>query len=222
MTSTTRCSKSPSSAVEKIAGKPPRDRERLPPVARRQVDRRGRDRHARPLARDADRLGLPGRQRRLRREAGEPQRRRGEADGRGRSQVQPRRPARNPAAKHPLRAGSDRARSLWSHRQGRDGPRLEPSKASQHRPRPAWTGACRASITPCGKGQPPTGRITPTACITTGTGSGTGGPASSGITASTVSTSPAGGWASMRPSPLAPAAASTSSTTTRRRPTRKP
>ena len=46
-----------------------------------------------------------------------------------------------------------------------------------------------ASITPCGKGPPPTGRITRTASTTTGTGSGTGGPASWETTAFTASTS---------------------------------
>ena len=51
----------------------------------------------------------------------------------------------------------------------------------------------RASITPCGRGRHRTGYTTPTACTTTGIGSGTGGPASWEITAFTVSTSLAGG-----------------------------
>ena len=212
----------PVKAVEKITGKAPRIEKDFRRLLDDPVDRRGHDRHARPLARDDDRPGVPGRQRRLCRKAGQPQRRRGAADGRGRSQVQPRRAARNPAAEHALCAGSDRARSSRSTRQSRDGPCLEPSKAGQHRPWPARAGARRASTTPCGKGRHPTGHTTPTACTTTGTGSGTGGPASWGITAFTVSTSPAGGWASMRPSPSVREAASTSSTTTRKRPIRRP
>ena len=120
----------PVKAVEKIDRQAAADREGLPPAARRQVDRRRHDRHARPLARADDRPGLPGRQGRLRREAGQPQRRRGAADGRGRPEVQARRPARNPAPEHAPRPGGDRARPLGGTRQGRHGPRLDPSEAA--------------------------------------------------------------------------------------------
>ena len=57
-------------------------------------DRRRLDRHAQPLARPGRDLGLPGGQGRLRREAGQPQRLRRAADGRGRPQVRPDRPDR--------------------------------------------------------------------------------------------------------------------------------
>ena len=64
--------------------------------ARRQEPRRHLDRHAQPLARPDDHLGLPGRQGRLRREALQPQRPRGAGRGRGRAEVRPDRPARHP------------------------------------------------------------------------------------------------------------------------------
>src|SRR5438874_1257887 len=73
-----------------------------------------------------------------------------------------------------------------------------------------------ASIMPCGKDPPLTAPSTRIAFITTGTGSGTGGPASWGTTASTASMSRAGGWASMPRWPSAQAGASTSSTTIKR------
>ena len=211
----------PVKAVEATDRQGAPGREGLPPAARRQVDRRRHDRHARPLARPHDRHGLPGGQGRLRREAGQPQRRRGPADGRGRPEVQAGRPGRDAEAEHAVRRGRHRPGPRRGRRQGGHGPRLDPSEARQHRPRPARTGSRRASITRCGKAPRPTGRSTPTGSTTTGTGSGTGGPASSATTASTRSTSPAGAWASTRRSPSAPAAASTSSTTIRRSPTRR-
>ena len=81
---------------------------RLPPAAREQGHRRRLDRHAEPLARAADHLGLPGGQGRLRREAVLAQRLRVAADRRGRPQVQPHRPAGQP---EPLVTGAARRRS---------------------------------------------------------------------------------------------------------------
>ena len=78
----------------------------------RQGHRRRLDRHAEPLARAADDLGLPGRQGRLRREAVLAQRLRGAADRRGRPQVQPHRPARHPEPTAPaLREAVERMRA---------------------------------------------------------------------------------------------------------------
>ena len=59
-----------------------------PPGPRRQVDRRHLDRHAEPLALPGGHLGLPGRQGRLRRKAGQPQRQRRPANGRGRAKYE--------------------------------------------------------------------------------------------------------------------------------------
>ena len=62
----------PIKAVESPPDEGPADREGLSPTARRQVDRRRDDRHARPLAWADDGDGLPGRQGRLCGEAGQP------------------------------------------------------------------------------------------------------------------------------------------------------
>ena len=91
------------------------------PPARRQVDRRHFDRHAQPLACAGDDLGVPGRQGRLRREAGQPQCQRRPAHGRGRTQVTSgsSRPAPSAAATRAFKTPSrfcDRAssaRSTW-------------------------------------------------------------------------------------------------------------
>ena len=120
-TSTTRCSPSRSRRSRRTTGKAPRTEKDF----RRLLDDKSidavDDRHARPLARPDDGHGLPGGQGRLRREAGQPQRRRGPADGRGGAEVQPGRPGRHPAAEHAARPGGDRAgprrgasaRSAW-------------------------------------------------------------------------------------------------------------
>ena len=106
------------------------------PPARRQVDRRHLDRHPQSLACPGDDLGLPGRQGRLRREAGQPQRQRGPADGRGRAEVRPDRPDRhavpqppgNPGRRSRFSARASSGRSTWprgsaTSRAGRSGTR---------------------------------------------------------------------------------------------------
>ena len=163
-------------------------------------------------------MGLPGGQGRLRREAGQPQRRRGPADGRGGPEVQPGRPGRHPAAEHAARPGRGRvrprrassARSAWP-APGSTRSASRSATASPARSPPASTTTSGTA--------PPRPAVQATGSTTTGTGSGTGAPASSATTASTASTSPAGAWASTPRSPSAPAAASTSSTTTRKSPT---
>ena len=101
-------------------GKEPQVRAGLPQGARRQVGRRGRRRHARPLARPGHRLGLPGRQGRLRREAGHAtaagkaarwSRRRGSTSASCRSARRTAAPPYNMAAKQVHRRGQARARS---------------------------------------------------------------------------------------------------------------
>ena len=94
-----------------VDGEGPANREGFPPAARRQVDRRHRDRHARPLACPTHGDGLPGGKGCLLREAGQPQRRRRPADDRGRAEVQARRPARHPAQEHAARSRRDRRSS---------------------------------------------------------------------------------------------------------------
>ena len=98
----------------------------------------------------------------------------------------------------------------WGHQKRR---KHWPSASRDRSPR-AWT-------TSCGKGQRPIGRFTRIGFITSGTGSGTGGPVSSVTTGFMAWMSLVGAWASTRPPPCAREEASTYSTTTKRRRTRK-
>ncbi len=83
--------------------------------------RRRLDRHAQPLARPGHHLGLPGGQGRLRREAGQPQRRRRPEDGRGGPEVQPDRPGRHPVPEPQGDPGRHRLPPLGQARPGLHG-----------------------------------------------------------------------------------------------------
>ena len=96
---------------------------------RRQVDRHRLDRHAEPLARPGGDLGDAGRQGRLRREAGQPQRQRRPADGRGRAEVREDLPDRHAV---PLDGRHDRGDRVRPRRQDRRG---------EARPRPVLQAA---------------------------------------------------------------------------------
>ena len=190
------------------------------PGVRRQGHRRRLDRHAEPLARPGRGLGLPGGQGRLRREAGQPQRRRGPEDGRGRPQVRPGRPDGH--AEPQSSKGVARTRSSSSARAGSAKVYLAKGLCYKprgvDRPQGRRAGARRASTTTSGSAPRPSGRSTPTGSTTSGTGTGTTATATSATRASTRWTSPAGAWARRpgRRRSSAPAAGSATRTTARR------
>ena len=106
---------------------------RPPQAARRQDHRRRGHRHAQPLARAGDDLGLPGGQGRLRREAVLVQHLGRPADGRRRPQIRPHGPGRHP---EPFQRGPA------------PGLRVSPQRRSSGRsavPTPSSTGRARAS-----------------------------------------------------------------------------
>ena len=168
------------------------DRPGRPQGPRRQEPRRDLDRHAQPLARPDDHLGLPGGQGRLRREAVQPQRPRRPHRRRGRAEVRPHRPARHPEP-HRRRVGRARrgrqvgqaTASCWS-RAASATSRAAASASSRTPRRPP------RSTSTSGSARRPSSRSTPTSSITTGTGSGTSATATSATRASTRWTSPAG------------------------------
>ena len=86
-------------------GREPQVVHRLPRGAGRPVGGRDRQRHPRPLARPLDRLGLPGRQGRLRRKAGPPQLLGRSEDGRGGPEVPAGGPGRHPEPQCTLQHG---------------------------------------------------------------------------------------------------------------------
>ena len=194
---------------------------RFPPPARRPHDRRRRDRHARPLARadDASWRATP------------------EKTSTSKS------PSRTTSAKvkQMVAAARRHSRVVQSGLQQRSGKHFQ----SGRRLRPQWPARCRSPgqgldrpppqadrpqagrraarrrrITRCGSARLRCGRSTPTASITTGTGSGITARASWGTGVATCSTWPAGGWASNCPLASRRSAAASTSTTTRKRPTR--
>ena len=143
-------------AVAKKTGKEPEVRAGHPQGARRQVDRHRLDRHAEPLARPGGHLGHAGRQGRLRREAGQPQRQRRPAHRRGGPQVQhaSARPARRAAATPGMRE-ADRVRPRRQDRQGEARPR--PLLQAARRASARWTASSRSrrpSTTTCGAARP--------------------------------------------------------------------
>ena len=105
----------------------------LPQAARGQEHRRRDHRDAEPLARAGHRLGLPGGQGRLRREARLPQHLGGPADGRGGPQVQSHRPERHAAALGPGASRGPRIHQPGQPRQGAPGPGLRLRAPRQHR-----------------------------------------------------------------------------------------
>ena len=149
-------------------------------------------RHAQPLARADDHLGLPGRQGRLRREAVQPQRPRRPHRRRDGPQVQPHRAARHPEPQR-QQLGQHCRHSSKSGKLGK----LLVSRGLCYKPRNS------IGIKPNAKppaevdfniwlGRPRSGPSTPTWSITTGTGSGTSATATSATRASTRWTWPAG------------------------------
>ena len=180
------------------------------------------DRHAQPLACPDDDLGLPGRQGRLRREAGQPQRHRRPADGRGRPQVQPDRPDRHPVPQPQGHPGRDGVPPLRQARQDLHGQGALLQAARLDRPQAGRARCRRASTTTSGSARPPKRAVQPQPrSTTTGTGSGTTATATSATRASTRWTWPAGAWArTSSPRPSWPPAAGSATPTTARRPTR--
>ena len=143
----------------------------------------------------ADDLGLPGRQGRLRREAGQPQRQRRPADGRGRAEVQPDRPDRHPVPQPQGNPGRDRVPPLGQARPDLHGQGALLQAARLDRPQGRRARSPRASTTTSGSARRRSSRSTPTASTTTGTGTGTTATATSATRASTRWTWPAGAWA---------------------------
>ena len=133
-------------ALAESTGRPCSTLRRLPAAARRQVDRRRPDHHARPLARPADHRRLRRRQGRLLREAAGPDRRRGQGDGRGRPEGQADRPDREPAAlRRPVPPGL-RAGPLGPAGQDQVGPG-QPAQGQLRRPgRPRLGPPARARL----------------------------------------------------------------------------
>ena len=172
----------------------PQDRPGHPPGARRQEPRRDLDRHAQPLARADDHLGLPGGQGRLRREAVQPQRPRGPDRRRGRAEVRPDRPARHPEPRR-SRSGPGLADVVKSGKL-RQAPRLArpllQAARAEHRLQAGHRRRPPSSTSTSGSARRPSSRSTPTSSTTTGTGSGTSATATSATRASTRWTSPAG------------------------------
>ena len=115
---------------------------------RRSRDRRGRRRHARPLARDSDGPRVRGGEGRVRREAAELQRRRGAHDGRCLAEVQARQPdgQSHPQRPSPTTGGSSRSCSPGSSDASRactSGRRRRPSRDADHQ---AADRACDARL----------------------------------------------------------------------------
>ena len=182
------------------AGPTPRRRSRTSAEALDDKEpRRHLDRHAQPLARPDDHLGLPGRQGRLRREAVQPQRPRGAGRRRGRPEVRPDRPARH-AEPHRRRQWADVARAgqVGPVRQAPGLPRAllqAPVRKAQRQHRlqvrrlAAPSGTRLQPLDGPGAGA----RLQPQlSSTTTGTGSGTTATATSATRGSTRWTSPAG------------------------------
>ena len=187
----------PVKAVEKVTGKAPRTEKDF----RRLLDDKAIDAivvatpdHWHALI---DRHGLPGGQGRLRREAGQPQRGRRPADGRGGAEVQAgsSRPAPSGGAWRTSRTPSPTSAPARSARWAWPAPGST-RHAQADRPRPARTGPRGRRLRHVARARPRPPVHERTASTTTGTGSGTGAPASWATTASTASTSPAGAWAS--------------------------
>ena len=144
------------------------------------------DRRAEPLARARRDLGHAGGQGRLRREAGQPQRRRGAADRAGGGEDRPDLPGGDaePLQRRPGRGRRVHPRREARRRDARAQHRLRPAR--EHR-RPAGRTRCPGRwITTSSWGRPPTSRSRARTSITTGTGSGTPATASWGTTTSTI------------------------------------
>ena len=141
---------------------------------RKDVDARDH-RHARPLARPARDPGRAGRQGRLRREAGRPQRRRGPGDAPRRPQDQQDHGRRHPAAVLVAFPEGRRDRPLGQARQGLLGPDLE---LREHQPRRHWASIPTArrhptSTTSAGSAPRRCGRSTPIDSTSCSAGSST-------------------------------------------------
>ena len=199
-----RGSRSPTSAIPTASSPtswPPRSRSAGPPAEgrpgpardlRRQVGGRRLDRGAEPLACAGRDLGHAGRQGRVCREAGQPQRHRGAAHRAGGGEDRPDLPGRDaePLQRRPGRGGRVHPRREARRREARAEHHLRPTRAASG---PAASTRCPGrSITTSSWGRPPTCRSRARSSTTTGTGTGTPATASWGTTTSTSSTSAAG------------------------------
>ena len=125
---------------------PPAGRERLSPRTRRQIDRRDRRRHARSLARAGDHLGMPGRQGRVRRKAGQPFAVGRPQDGRGGTALRAHRASRHAESQRGLQHGGQGVHRQRQARHHPHGPRDQSEVVAQLAGGRRWRSARRPQL----------------------------------------------------------------------------